>query len=90
MSELANLEGHQLGETKASLEELLHTLQELEEEVGRPRPHGASSEASRELVFQSGKHEGSPGIGGNESSRMQHQVNLHRDEDRDVEEVEAG
>jgi hypothetical protein len=30
---------------------LLHTIQETEEEAGRPRQHGASSEAPRELVL---------------------------------------
>jgi hypothetical protein len=90
VSEPANLEGHRLGETEAAREELLHTVQEPEEEAGQPRPHGASSEAPRELVFQHGEHEGSPGIKGNDSSRMQHQADLLGDEDRDAEEVKAG
>jgi hypothetical protein len=88
--EPADLEGHCLGETKAAREELLHTIQELEEEAGQPRPHGASSEAPRELVFQRGGHEGLPGIRGDYSSRTQHQVDLLEDEDSDAEEVEAG
>jgi hypothetical protein len=59
------------------------------EKAGRPRPHGASGEAPRELVFQHSEHEDSPGRKGNDNSRAQYQADLHRDEDRDVEMVEA-
>jgi hypothetical protein len=40
-------------------------------------------------VFQCGEHEGSPGLGGNDDSRMQHQADLRRDEGRDAEKVKA-
>jgi hypothetical protein len=40
-------------------------------------------------VFQCGEHEGSPGLGGDDSSRTQHQADLRRDEGRDTEKVEA-
>jgi hypothetical protein len=76
VSKPANLEGHRLGETKVAREELLHTAQELEEEAGRTRPHGASSEAPRELVSQGGEREGSPGVRGGVCGRAQCQVDL--------------
>jgi hypothetical protein len=40
-------------------------------------------------VFQRGEHEGSSELGGDDSSRMQHQADLHRVEDCDAEKVEA-
>jgi hypothetical protein len=40
-------------------------------------------------VFQYGEHKGSPGRRVDDSSRMQHQAGLHKDEDRDTEMVEA-
>ncbi len=84
-----DLERHWLGETEDASEELLHTFQEPGEKVGRPRPHGASGGAPRELVFQHSEHEDSLGRKGNDNSRAQHQADLHGDEDRDVEMVEA-
>ncbi len=42
-----------------------------EREAGRPRQHEVSVEAHRELVFQAGEHEGSPGVGVGDSSRTQ-------------------
>ncbi len=39
-------------------------------------------------MFQRGEHEGSPGLGGDDSSRM-HQADLHRDGDHDAEMVKA-
>jgi hypothetical protein len=71
-SKPADLEGHQLGETKAAPEELLRTVQEPEEEAGQPQPWGASSKASRELVRQGDEREGSPGG----CRRAQRQVDL--------------
>jgi hypothetical protein len=65
---------------------LLRTVQEPGEEAGRPPPHGAFREAPRELVFRCGEQEGSSEVGGNDSSKTQHQVDLHRDEDCDAEE----
>ncbi len=75
-SEPANLEGHRLGETETAREELLHTTQKPEEEVGRPLPHEASCEAPGELVPQGGEHEGSPGARGGDCSGVQRQVDL--------------
>ncbi len=88
-SEPADLARHWLGETEDAPEELLRTVQEPEEEAGRPRLQGEYSEAPRELVFQRGEHEGSSELGGDDSSRMRHHADLHRDEDRDTETVEA-
>jgi hypothetical protein len=88
-SEPADLARHWLGETEDVPEELLHTVQEPGEEAGRPRPQGESSEDPRELVFQRGEHEGSSELGGDDSSRTQHQADLHRDEDHDAQMVEA-
>jgi hypothetical protein len=68
---------------------LLRTAQEPEEEAGRPRLQGESSEAPRELVFQRGEHKGSSELGGDDSSRTQHHADLHRNEDRHTETVEA-
>ncbi len=59
-------------------------------EAGQTRQHGASSEAPRELVLQFSEHEGSPGVGGDDSSRTQHQADLHKDEGYDAEKVETG
>jgi hypothetical protein len=73
-SEPADLASHWLGETEDAPEELPHTIQEPEEEAGRPRPHGASSEAPREQVLQGGEREGSPGS----CRRAQRQVDLSR------------
>jgi hypothetical protein len=87
----AELEGHRLGDMYLGCpKELLHTIQETGEEAGRPRQHVASSEAPRELVLHFSEHEGSPGVGGDDSSRTQHQVDLHKDEGYDAEKVETG
>ena len=40
-------------------------------------------------VIQHGEHEGSLELGGNESSRTRHHADLHRNEDRHAEVVEA-
>ncbi len=88
-SEPADPARHWLGETEDASEELLPTVQEPGEEAGRPRLHGTSGEAPGELAFQHGEHEGSLGREGDDGSRTQHQVGLHRDEDRDEETVEA-
>jgi hypothetical protein len=68
----------------------MRTIQEPGEEAGRPRPHGESSEAPRELVSQQGEHEGSPGLkamtaAGHDTRRMW----LCEDEGCDAEKVEA-
>jgi len=50
---------------------------------------GRVQRGSRELAIQHGEHEGSLELGGNESSRTRHHADLHRNEDRHVEAVEA-
>ncbi len=88
-SEPADLARHWLGETEDAPKELLRTVQGPGEEAGRPRLRGESSEAPRELVFQRGEHEGSSELGGGDSSRTRHHADLHRNEDRHAEAVEA-
>ncbi len=88
-SEPADLARHWLGETEDASEELPRTVQGPGEEAGRPRLHGESSEAQRELVFQRGEREGSSELGGDDSSRTRHHADLHRNEDRHTETVEA-
>jgi hypothetical protein len=73
-SEPTNLEGHQLGVTKAAQGESPHTTQEPGEEAGQPQPHEESCEAPGELMPQGGEHTGSPGVGGGDCSGTQHQV----------------
>ncbi len=88
-SKPADLARHWLGETEDASEELPRTVQGPGEEAGRPRLQGESSEAPRELVFQRGEHEGSSELGGNDSSRTRHHADLHGNEDRHTEAVEA-
>ncbi len=73
-SEPADLARHWLGETEDAPEELLLTVQEPEEEAGRPQPQGETSEALREQVIQGGEGEGWPGS----CKRAQPQVDLSR------------
>jgi hypothetical protein len=71
-SKPADLQEYRPGETKAAREELLRTVQEPEEEAGRPQPRGVSSEALRELVLQGVERKGSQGG----CRRAQRRVNL--------------
>ncbi len=87
--EAGHLARHWLGEIEVAPEELLRTVQEPGEGAAQPRPQGESSEALRELLFQRGEHEGSPGLGGKDSSRTQHQTDLHGEEGRNAEMMEA-